>query len=236
MVLSASWQDAAAEPPGDRDRLRRRRALEAARRHSRWVRRLRIGLPALGVFAVAALVVLTRFGLPEDLDLSTARLSVTPSSIIMDRPHLRGFDKNNREFSVAADRAIQALMNPDEARLENIEATLETDNDAEVTIAAEAGDYDQRENKLKLHGAIAVDSTEGYAVRMTDADIDLEAGTMNSPNPATVTYQGSQVVGQSFSMTDNGKVIVFEGGVRTTLVPKPRGADSAATIEEERTP
>jgi lipopolysaccharide export system protein LptC len=233
MDLSASWQDAAALPPGPRDRQRRRRAFEAARRHSRLVRRLRVALPALGAFTVLALVALTRLGLPENLDLSTARLSVTPSSIIMDSPHLRGFDKNNREFSVAADRAIQALMNPDEARLENIEATIETHADAEVTVAAEAGDYDQRENRLTLHGAIAVDSTEGYAVRMTDADIDLEEGTLRSPNPATVTYQGSEIVGQSVSVIDSGKLIVFEGGVRTTLIPTGGETESAQPAAEQ---
>ena len=123
MALSASWQDAAAPSRPVSDRQRRRRAFQAARRHSRLVRRLRILLPVTGTCLVLAFFVVTRLSLPEGLDLSAARLSVTPSAIIMERPHLKGFDKRNQEYSVVAERAVQAMGNPNVVRLEKIAAT-----------------------------------------------------------------------------------------------------------------
>jgi lipopolysaccharide export system protein LptC len=227
MALSANWHMAAADS-GALDRQRRRRAFQAARRHSRLVRRLRVALPASGLIAIAGFVVMTRIGLPDNLDLTAARLSVTPSAIIMDRPHMTGFDKEDRKFSVSADRAVQALMNPDLVRLEKITASIAKEGEPGTTITADAGDYDQANSTLKLFGAIAVDSPEGYAVRMTDADIDFGAGTLASPNPARVTYEGNETTGQSVSITGGGKVIVFTGGVRTTILPNGDPSGSAA--------
>jgi lipopolysaccharide export system protein LptC len=225
IVLGAPWRDPRAEPA---DRRRRQRAFQSARRHSRRVRRLRIVLPVAGTLVILAFVAITRIGLPEDLDLSVARLSVTRNSIIMDDPHLTGFDADNRRYSVHADRAVQALSRADQVRLENIEAEVEVPGQGAATITAAAGDYDNADSTLKLSGGIEVDSTEGYSLRMEDADIDLRGGKMNSPNPVSVRYQDSETTGQSISVTGGGRVIVLEGGVRTTLMPPKRPGPAGA--------
>lgn len=228
MALSASWQDTGPAAAGRGEFASRRRAFQAARRHSRLVRFLRIFLPVSGLVAVAAFVVATHFALPGDIDLSAARLSVTRNAIIMDSPHLTGFDGDRREYSVAADRAIQSLARPDQVRLEAIEATVTAAGRGVSRIAAEAGDYDHGKKTLRLEGVIAIDSAEGYALRMTGAEIDFEAGTLASPNPVTVTYENSTVSGDRMSVTDGGDRLVFEGGVRTVLMPPKRGAEGPA--------
>lgn len=225
MALSASWQNAAAPQPPVTERQRRRRAFQAARRHSRRVRLLRVFLPVAGGFVVLALFVATRLSLPEGLDLAAARLSVTPSAIIMERPHLKGFDKRNQEYSVAADRAVQAIATPNLVRLETIVATLGTEGQSQARITAEAGDYDRVASTLKLHGAIAVQSPEGYSVTMTDADVDFNAGILTSPNPTTLVLGTLTTTGQRISVSDDGDLIRLEGGVRTTITPaRPEGA------------
>ncbi len=221
MVLSASWQTPAL-PAGLADRHERQRAFLAARRHSRLVRRLRLLLPVCGALVILAFVVATRFALPQNLDLSVARLSVTRNSIIMDRPHITGFDADQREYSVTADRAIQALTNPDAVRLEEIAATVTVAGQGTALISADSGDFDNQESTLKLFGGIAVDSSQGYSLRMSDADIDLRAGTMKSANPVTVGYEDSTTTGGSISVSGGGQVIVLDGGVRTTLMPPKR--------------
>ena len=172
----------------------------------------------------------TRFSLPENLDLSVARLSVTRNSIIMDRPQITGFDADKREYSVTADRAIQALTNPNAVRLEEIAATVTVEGQGTADISAESGDYDNKESTLKLHGDIAVDSSGGYSLRMNGADIDLRDGTMSSANPVTVSYQDSTTVGGSISVSGGGQVIVLGGGVRTTLMP-PKSAPLPAAAQ-----
>jgi lipopolysaccharide export system protein LptC len=231
MALSAAWDDAGFTPPASDSRRERLRAFQVARRHSRLVRRLRILLPASGALLVLALVVVTHFALPGEIDLSVARLSVTPNSIIMDNPHLTGFDEDDRHYSVQADRAIQALTSPNQVRLEEIRATVTMADQGTAAITAAAGDYDNAESTLRLHGGIAIDSSDGYRLRMNDADIDFSAGTMTSANPVSIGYQDSQTVGDSLEITGSGELIVLEGGVRTSIMPPKRDAAAAGSEE-----
>lgn len=227
MTITASWQDPG-PPPSSFERHRRQRIFTAARRHSRLVRRLRLLLPVTGVGIVVGLVVVTRFGLPGDLDLAAARLSVTRNSIIMDNPQITGFDEDKREYTVSADRAIQPLLNPQKVRLEAIEARVSVSGQGTATIKAESGDYDNTTGELVLNGTIAMTSSQGYVLGMTGADIDLKAGTMSSQSPVSVGYQGSSTTGQSLSVTQGGSLIVLDGGVRTTLMTPRRPVATAA--------
>jgi lipopolysaccharide export system protein LptC len=221
MAMTAAWIGPA---PHVSDR---RRAFRAARRHSRRVRILRIALPAAGTLIMVGLAVFTSIGLPAGVDLSLARMSVTRNSIIMESPQLTGFDADGRHYSLSADRAIQALAEPDAVRLEDISAEVIVPGQGTATITAEAGDYDNAESTLQVEGAITVDSSQGYALEMEGADIDFGAGTMMSPNPVTVRYEDSRTTGQSIAVSEGGDLIVVEGGVRTTLLPPKRDAASA---------
>src|SRR6188508_2921090 len=119
MAVTASWQEAGASVDASDERALRQRAFAAARRHSRTVRLLRVVLPILAMLAVAAFFTKAHFAFPGGLDVSAASLSVTPKAIIMDHPHLNGFDRKQRQYSLVADRAIQPLNKPTEVRLEN---------------------------------------------------------------------------------------------------------------------
>lgn len=226
MSLSASWF--AAEVRQEPIELRRQsKAFAAARRHSRLVRLLRVLLPLAAAFAVIAFIAIGRFALPEGVDLSAARLSVTRNSIIMENPHLTGFSGDNREYSVAADRAIQALTTPDQVRLEAVEARFVAAGERAMTLTAASGEYDHGEGTLRLLGSVTVDTSDGYAVRMTDADIDFRAGTMSSRNPVSVRYHDSAINAGHVVITESGKVIVFDDGVRTLLMPPKHSAPAA---------
>jgi lipopolysaccharide export system protein LptC len=223
MSLSASWP--AAEFRQESAAFQRRsKAFAAARRHSRLVRALRVLLPSAAVLAVVVAIAIGRFALPADIDLSMARLSVTRDAIIMQNPRLIGFSGDQREYSVSADRAIQPLTTPDQVRLETIEARFTATKNRATVLTASSGEYDHSESTLRLVGSIAVDTSDGYAIRMTDADIDFRAGTLLSENPVTVRYHESAITAGGLSITENGKLMVFEGDVRTTLMPPKHSA------------
>ena len=231
MAVSASWDtgDFVHAPAG---REARRRAFMRARRHSRRVVLLRVLLPIAGVLAAAGFVVKAHLGFPDDLDLTAASLSVTKNSIIMDHPHLTGFGKDKRGYSLSANRAIQPLSTPGQVRLEEIIAKVTGTNQGETNITAEAGDYDHDKNTLKLLGAIAVDSAEGYRLRMTDAHIDFGANTMATDHAVSIGYGDSTITGQRMSVSNGGKTIVIEGDVRTVVMPPKRAASPSAPAAE----
>jgi lipopolysaccharide export system protein LptC len=214
------------------ERAARQRAFARARRHSRWVVGLRVLLPLAGLLAVAGFVVKTHYGFPGDVDLSAASLSVTKNSIIMDRPHLTGFGGDKRGYSLSADRAIQPLNNPGQVRLEDITAKVTAVDQGETSITAEAGDYDHEKKTLQLLGAIAVDSAEGYRLRMTDAHVDFGAGTLVTNNPVSIGYGDSEITGQRMTASKGGKTIVVEGNVRSVVMPPKRPATPNAPAAE----
>lgn len=228
MAISASWQEIGADQLVRADGGQRKRAFLAARRHTRLVRILRLLLPIVACLAVAAFFVKVNLGLPGDLDLSAASLSVTRNSIIMDNPHLTGFAGDGREYSLSADRAIQPLSNPGQVRLEAIDAKIATAGRGTTSVTAEAGDYDHEKGSIKLLGTIQVNSADGYRLNMTDAEVDFSAGTLVSDNPISIGYAESEVAGDRLSVSDGGKRIVIEGGVRTVLMPPKRAAQAPA--------
>ncbi len=199
------------------------------------VRVLRTLLPLLGAGGIVGFVVIARLAFPGALDFGAAGLSVTRNSIIMDRPHLTGFDRNHREYSIIASRAIQPLSNPGQVRLEDIQAKIEL-ADGMTTINAEAGDYDHNKKTIKLLGAVVANTATGYVLHLTDVDVDLAANTLDTENPVAIGYGDSSVTGNHFSVSEGGKVIVIEGNVRTMLLPpkrKPAETVPAATVEAE---
>jgi len=232
MVLSASLQDTGAFVHAPAGREARRRAFARARRHSRRVVLLRLLLPVGGLVAVAGFVVKAHLGMPGDLDLSAASLSVTKNSIIMNHPHLTGFGGDKRGYSLSANRAIQPLSTPGQVRLEEIIAKVTGTDQGETNITAEAGDYDHDKNTLKLLNEIAVDSAEGYRLRMTDARVDFGANTMATDNPVSIGYGDSTITGQRMSVSHGGKMIVIEGGVRTVVMPPKRAPSPSAPAAE----
>jgi lipopolysaccharide export system protein LptC len=231
MAVSASWDtgDFVHAPAG---RKARRRAFALARRHSRWVVLLRVLLPVGGLLAVAGFVVKAHLGFPGDIDLSAASLSVTKNSIIMDHPHLTGFGADKRGYSLSANRAIQPLNTPGQVRLEEIIAKVTGANQGETNITAEAGDYDHEKNTLQLLGAIAVDSAEGYRLRMSGAHVDFGANTLVTDNPVSIGYGDSEITGQRMSVSNGGKTIVVEGNVRTKVMPPKRAPAPTAPPAE----
>lgn len=225
--MSAHWQSSGASVLGPVERQARARVFATARRHSWLVRLLRVFLPLAGAVAVVGLIAVTHLRLPANLDLSAARLSVTSNAIIMDRPHLTGFDRDKREYSVAAERAVQPLASPDQVALEAIDAKVTVPGQGAATVKADIGDYDHSARTLRLRGDIAIDTTEGYALRMTDADIDFTAGTMVSDNAVRATYKGSEISGERIIVEEGGNIIVFEGKVETTIMPPKRQPQAA---------
>jgi len=226
MAFSASWRDidAGRRAPADSARLH---AFDAVRRHSRRVRLLRVLLPLAGCLAVAAFVVKAHLSFPGDMDLSAASLSVTRNSVIMDRPHMTGFDGDRREYSLLANRAIQPLLTPAQVRLEGIEAKITATGRGTTTITAESGDYDHEKSFLRLHGAIVVDAADGYRLRMVGADVDFAAETMLSEKPVAIGYGESEITGERLSVAEGGKRIIVEGRVRTVLMPPKRATPVA---------
>ncbi len=217
MVLTTGYLDGAPE---------RHAAFACAERHSRIVAILRKALPIAGVAALLAFVVAARLLAPSGVDFTVARTTIKRNTIVMDRPVLTGYDTDNREYRVSADRAVQNMASPDRVRLEEIRAEVMIEGRGGAVITAKGGDYDNSRGTLALYGGLTLESDDGIRIRMKNADIDFANATLTTKNPVTILYQDSETSADSMTATDGGNVIVLRGRVQTRLMPPKRKSAS----------
>src|SRR5438105_7364033 len=104
------------------------RAFQAARRHSRLVRILRVAVPA-GVAMTLVIVMLITYFNPlrmlARLPINIDNLVVSGTKVTMEQPRLSGFTHDARAYELTADTAAQDMTKPDIVELRNIRAKVE---------------------------------------------------------------------------------------------------------------
>src|SRR5690242_17520952 len=122
-VVDSSPRGWKASQRGDLDRV-----VRSAGRHSRFVRVLRIALPA-GVGLVAAGYVFVNYFLPmtvlDALPKVSGKLAVQGSKITMELPRIAGFTRDSRAYELNAETAVQDISKPDIVELQNLRAKME---------------------------------------------------------------------------------------------------------------
>jgi lipopolysaccharide export system protein LptC len=206
------------------------RELGRARRHAILVRTLRFGLPALALAIVAggAIVTWAARRLPENVAVANA--TIDSRGIVMQDPRMSGFDRNNRPYSMIAERAIQQL-GAGLVDLEKIKANVAVSDSATADIVAAKGAYDQGAQRLQLSDDIAVRTSDGMRVSLRSADIDLRTGSMAGRGPVEIVSDSRTITAGSIAVRDGGKGLSFGDRVRMTIRPAAgEGGDSIESI------
>ena len=213
------------------------RVYAAARRHSSFVRALRIVIPAIALMAVlvvGALMVFDPFGrIPG---LTVGPISFAGSKIAMERPKLTGFRKDNRAYEVTATAAFQDIRNPNVIELKELNARLATDEaGGTARLVAQEGVFDTGKEHLELRRDIRIWTEKGEEVLMRSASVDFKAGTAVSSEPVQVRTPTMQLDAATLDAADGGKVMAFVGRVHVTIVPGGQGS-AAATADQPASP
>lgn len=195
-------------------------AYRTARRHSRLVRTLRIVLPALAVAGILLFWASAHF-VPGDLAglISQAGIDVKSNSVVMDAPHISGFEGTRRAYEVKATRAIQSLDDPKVLTFEQIDAHIGLDDGGTATVVAGTGIYNGNDNTLELKNDISITTTTGYAATIREAAVDLAKGNLRSSAPVAIRAKEGTLRADSIEVTDRGKYVAFRGGVSVTFMP-----------------
>lgn len=217
---------------GQHDHVRSEREFARARRHSRLVRVLKVGLPLLAVVIVVGGGLVTFFArsLPDDVSISSA--SLDNGRIVMEDPRMTGFDKAGRPYSMVAQRAIQSLDGGG-VDLETIKANVGVRADTTADIVATRGHYDQKAQKLNLFDDITVDTTDGMSIRLKDAEIDLAAGNMVGKGPVAIDMPNQTINAGSLTVKNGGKLLSFGDGVKMTMLPSAADAPTDANAASD---
>jgi lipopolysaccharide export system protein LptC len=194
-------------------------------RHSRRVRFFKRAIP-LGAFLAVALVVGITFFNPFASigGLTLGPVSVSGTRIVMDNPRLTGSQGEARPYEVTAEEASQDVREPHLVDLRELRARLTLDAGGNVArVEAATGRFDTQAELLELTRDVRVISTAGYTVDLRSANIDFKTGNVTSPDPVRVQFDAGTIEADGMNVVENGKVISFEGNVRSVLAAPALG-------------
>jgi lipopolysaccharide export system protein LptC len=197
------------------------RAFRAARRHSRLVRALRVAVPVTVAVGALAIVLITYFNplrMLSKLPINIGDLVVSGTKITMEHPHLSGFTRDSRAYDLSAVTATQDLTKPDTIELHNIHAKVGMEDKSTLRMSALDGTYNSKMETLKLDHDIELDSSTGYAGRLSEALVDIRQGHVVSDHPVHVQLLQGTLDANRLEIVDSGAVVRFEGGVTMTLM------------------
>jgi lipopolysaccharide export system protein LptC len=206
------------------------RSYRAALRHSRYVRWLRICVPAgialllLGVAAINYMPPIGGFRLPGEL----GKLVIHGTKITMQQPRLTGYTVDSRAYEFSADAAAQDITKPNLVELHQLHAKMEMQDKSTVEMSALSGVYDVKTEMLKLNDNIQLVSSTGYEGRLSEATIDVRKGDVVSDKPVWVKMLDGELNAKRLDIADKGSVVRFTD-VSMTLLPGKRTSGDAAT-------
>jgi lipopolysaccharide export system protein LptC len=211
--------------------LRRRTAFGAAVRHSRRVGFLRKALPIAAGSGILIVVLWTwldplRFasGLPVEL----GRISISGTKLTMDAPKLKGFSRDGRPYTVTAEEAAQDLTKPNVIELSKIVGQFDLGGRGNIVLNAKSGVYDGKKEQMKIFDGIDFHSTEGHSGQLSEALIEPRKGHLVTESPVDLFFSEGSLRGNRMEVFDQGKVIVFEGGVTMVLRMNQRSPKSSS--------
>lgn len=212
---------------------RRAEAFRAAGRHTTRVRlakRVIIGSAAAGAVGLALVTVFNPFrSLPENVSIQG--LGVSGSRITMELPKLNGYRKDSRPYEVTARQAIQDLKKQNLIELVDLEARIEMADHGQGRVTARTGFYDTAKETMQLVKDVRMKSDSGYEVLLSKADIDFKAGTLSSQEPVRVLMRSSTISADRMNVIDGGKTLVFEGRVKTMILPESDAEDAVSQMK-----
>jgi lipopolysaccharide export system protein LptC len=213
-------------------------AFRAMVRHSRLVRFLRFAIP-VGIVAIIAIMVSATFFSPSRLfpgfPIDPGKVSLSGTKVTMEMPRVGGFTSDSQPYEVTARTATQDLTKPDILELRDITAQVKLKDGQDVTIKSINGVYNTKGDVLTLNDQITLNSTSGYEAYLSEATVNTASGNIVSESPVEVKLPDDGLIkANRLEVMENGALIVFGGGVETTLKPQdsaPLGAPPQVSVQ-----
>jgi lipopolysaccharide export system protein LptC len=199
------------------------------------VRRLKILLPVLAVVISMAFIAVSwiRTMFPENLTIAGARIE--NGRVVMEKPAISGRNADGISYFMNARRALQAIVNPSDIELEDIDAAVPVRGDLVARIKASGAKYDRDTDKLDLTKPFVVQLSSGLRASFQSAHLDVRGGLMQTDAPVEITAKGATLVANSMKISDKGRIMNFSGKVRMEVEPTSvrRTAEDVKTTSEQ---
>jgi lipopolysaccharide export system protein LptC len=190
--------------------------MAASARYTRFV-----GLSKRFLWVLVALMVALVVWIASDSTENGARLVFSGAkkganlANVMANPHYQGVDARDRPYTVLADQATQ--VDADNVDMVKVRADMTMASGAWVALRSGAGHLNPQSKQLQLTGGVDLFYEGGYEFRSDHAHVDIGKGT--AYGDAHVEGQGppGTLTADSFTLSDHGQDIRFNGSVRMIL-------------------
>ena len=192
------------------------RAFRRARRHSRYVRTMRIAIPLAVVFGLSAIAAVTYYNplrMLKALPVNINDLVVSGTTVTMEQPRLSGFTRDARAYELIAEKAIQDLTKPDFVALHNIRAKVDMQDKSTVQMSARNGLYNSKNETLKLENDIFLSSSAGYSGKLSEALVNIRDSHVVSDKPVELDLLQGTLNANRLEILESGDLVRFHGGV-----------------------
>ncbi|WP_094506192.1 LPS export ABC transporter periplasmic protein LptC [Brucella thiophenivorans] len=200
----------------------------AAQRHSIRVRVLKTALPVAAIALGAVFSWYTFLATPAAPVKVEVNNGGEAGKLVMSNPQLNGYTKDNRPYSMIAEKAVQDAKNSGSIALEGISAELPVGDDGSAKVEAASGVYDNANGRLQLDKDFTVTTNEGLRAVMRSADVNLKSGQVTTDKPVDIRNGTTQISADSMQIKESGKILIFENKVRVVIDGGAVSGDNAS--------
>ena len=185
---------------------------------------LRIGVPALGVVALALLLgqiylssLTSRFGIGQ--------ITVTRDTVSVESPEYAGLLDDGTAYRVSATAAQAATDATDQIALSDAYLTMTRPDGVVTTVEAKAALLDTTNELVTIKDVAHVATSEGTSGVVADSIFDYRTQSLTGRGPATIDYaDGTHLVAEG--LTYDAKTLIWTFTRATVTLPDTPGAAS----------
>ncbi len=190
--------------------------------YTRYVKRLRILLPLIGVSLITLAILWPYLNKKEHVSiLKVDKNSPQITENHMVQPRYASTDKNGQPFQVEAQWGKQHTEKA--ADLVTPHGVITTEKHGEVQLDADTGHYNMETKNLELNGHVIMKSQDGYHFETTKAQLDAQNKVVDSDAPLDGTGPTGTLKSQDgFTLQesqDGHRSITLKGRSQVTIAP-----------------
>lgn len=193
-------------------------------RHDRFVRAMRLLLPAFAAILALLTFLWPLLGAGEDsFVLRRESMQRGGEEVRIVAPVYRGTDNRDRAFALHAAEALQSSADTPVVGLADMRAEMALADDRQATVSAGNGRYDKDAATVEVPGKVSLETSDGYNLEASAARLALGEKTLSSSEPVSGKTPLGQISADGFEIDIDERKAVFEGRVRLRTTPAPRG-------------
>jgi lipopolysaccharide export system protein LptC len=205
------------------------RVFRAAARHSRFVRFLRVAIPAT-IVLIATTVIVAAFFNPFRLiaafPIDPGKVSLSGTKIVMELPRMKGFTNDARPYEMTARLAAQDITKPEVLELTDVSGHVDMKDGQHMNISSVNGLYNTKSEVLNLSDRVVVIASTGYQAHLSEATVHTNTGYILSESPVEVKLPDGLLNANRLEVLENGDLLRFGGGVEMALDAPAQAADT----------